>query len=490
VAAFPSYPTVHPARFRLVSAAAVVTGLLLLAAAASGRHLLPLLIVVDGVLLLAVLHRRLLRWEIATAGIVLSILLIPVTRYVLPGNLPFNLEPYRLLVGVVALGWLASLLGQPDARWRRTGFFLPLLAVGVTVVVSVGLNVGRLGGAGVQENVVKQISLFASFFVVMLLAAVAITTRRQLDVVVRALVVGGAIVAALSLVEYRTGFNAFNHLHTVLPVLTFNEAGLPAVLQERGGGSRIYGSAQHPIALSALLMMLIPLGLYMTQVSSQKRWWGATALIAMAALATVARTGTVMLLVELLVLLALRPRQMLRLWPYALPVILVMPFAAPEALGGIKSAFMPQGGLIAEQTTNAGQVSSNRLADVGPALREWSSQPLFGQGYGTRITDVRDPNSNALILDNQWLATLLETGLLGLLAVLWLFGRAVHRSGRASRRDQTPFGWLPSALAAAITGFLVGMLTFDAFAFAQVTFLCFVLIGLSVPAARLTRRNE
>ena len=53
--------------------------------------------------------------------LILVILFIPIRRYSLPGNLPFELEPYRLLVMLLLVGWGASLLVDPRIRFRRTG---------------------------------------------------------------------------------------------------------------------------------------------------------------------------------------------------------------------------------------------------------------------------------------------------------------------------------------------------------------------------------
>jgi hypothetical protein len=422
----------------------VITAALLVAAAPLGKPVIAVLLLGIVGMCAYLVHRVVLQWHVLAASIVLCILLIPINRYELPGSLPFHLEPYR---------------------------------------------VDRLSLPGVEENVIKQTSMFVSFFVVMIYVASVIKTKEQLHVVLRAIVAGGAVVAFFGLVQYRSGFNVFDHLDRVLPGLSLNIGGIPQGLEDRGGGARVYASAQHPIAFSAAMVMLVPAGFYIAREYGGRRWWIASGLILLAAMSAVARTGMVMLIVELLVLLSLKPRSIIRLWPYALPFLIVVHFAAPEALGGIKSAFLPQGGLVAEQNMNAGESSSNRLADLGPSLAEWAKTPALGQGFGTRISSPFDPNVNAFILDDQWLGTLLETGAFGFLSVLWLFARAIRRTGRAARRDRSPFGWLLAALTASIMGFAVGMFTFDAFAFFQVTFLCFVMIGLAVPAARLANQT-
>ncbi len=74
--------------------------------------------------------------------------------------------------------------------------------------------------------------------------------------------------------------------------------------------------------------------------------------------------------------------------------------------------------------------------------------------------------------------TLLELGLVGTIGWVWLLGRTVRQLSRRAREDTSPDGWLFVALAASVTAFAVGMLTFDAFSFVQVTFALFILLGL------------
>ena len=110
----------------------------------------------------------------------------------------------------------------------------------------------------------------------------------------------------------------------------------------------------------------------------------------------------------------------------------------------------------------------------------------MGKGYGTLI--VEEGRANAPILDDQWLGTLLEIGAIGAIAWLWLMVRAVRRLGRRARDDLSDSGLLAAGLAASVTAFGIGMLTYDAFAFIQVTFLFFIL--LSFAAAALAMRDD
>jgi hypothetical protein len=66
------------------------------------------------------------------------------------------------------------------------------------------------------------------------------------------------------------------------------------------------------------------------------------------------------------------------------PALAVIHLALPGTLGSLKNSFMPSGGLVAQQKSDAGQSGSGRLADLGPGLRQWQENPLFGEGYATR----------------------------------------------------------------------------------------------------------
>jgi O-antigen ligase len=292
------------------------------------------------------------------------------------------------------------------------------------------------------------------------------------------------VVAGLSIVESWTGYNAFDHIDSVLPMLQHVDA---PESSERGGKLRVMGSAQGSIALGAALAMMLPLAAYLGLRARRWFWWAAVAVMALGALATLSRTSILMLIVILAVLLWLRPKQVRRFWPVLLPAVIVVHLLLPGTIGTLRSSFFPKEGLLAQQSENAGARGSGRVADLGPALDEFSQTPVFGQGYGTRLTG-RD-KQNAQILDDQWLKTLLETGLVGALAWLWIFSRSIRRLARAAKEDQSEDGLLYVALAASIMAFAIGMVLFDAFAFIQVTFILFILLALGSVALNARDRS-
>jgi O-antigen ligase len=116
-------------------------------------------------------------------------------------------------------------------------------------------------------------------------------------------------------------------------------------------------------------------------------------------------------------------------------------------------------------------------------LHEINLHPLLGSGYGARI--FHGEAANSFIVDDQWLSTGIETGMLGVLAWAWLFTRFLRRIFAAARRERGDRGWLFTAIAASVTAFVVGMFTYDAFSFIQTMFVLFFLLGLGCASLSL-----
>jgi O-antigen ligase len=470
-------------RGQLAAIWVVVSALTILSIAATAGY--PLKVIAPALALTLVsgmAYRSILVWRNLLVLLVLLVLFIPIRRYTLPGNLPFQLEPYRLFVVFLMLAWLSALLVDSRIRIRRSGFEGPFILI---VIAALGSEIGNPARFNAESTyAVKQLSFFLSFILVFYLVVSVARRSDDLERLVFVLVTGGAIVALFTVIESRTNFNVFDHLTTVMPFL--REAPAPYVAND-GRGLRAVASAQHPIALGAALVLLMPLAIYLAQTKGQRRWGFVAGLLALGALTTLSRTAVLMLFVVGFVFLFLRPIETKRIWPILLPALVAVHIAAPGTLGTIKNSFFPKGGIVAEQDYGKGTRGSGRLADLGPSIQEWKSEPLVGQGFGTRISS--GPSANAAILDDQWLGTLLETGAVGFFAFLWLFIRALRRLFGEAKRDTSDRGWLLTALAASVAAFAVGMFTYDAFAFIQVTFLLFILLGIAASVLALPRRR-
>ena len=464
----------------LASTTIVLGSLVVLAASILGGQVRTVAPAILLVVIAVIAWKYLLAWQTLLGMTILVILLIPIKRYTLPSSLPFHLEPYRLLIGLVAVAWFTSLLIDPRVRLRGTPIDMPLLLFACAVLLSLLTNSSRV--ASLEGEVIKRTAFFVSFFVVFYMSVSVLRRFDQIELMVKVLVWGGAVVAFFALVEARTDYNVFDHLASWLPALRLGV--IPRAAQ-RGARLRVYASAQHPIALGAALVMLLPLTVHLFQQYRQRRYVLCGALILLATFATVSRTAFVMLLVLVFVYLALRPMMTRRLWPLALPLLIVIHLALPGTLGALEKSFLPKGGLIAEQQNQ--NVGSGRLATLGPALHsELAPHPLLGEGFGTRVTapDELVQIPNAPILDDQWLGIFLETGVIGGCLFAWIFIRFIRRAGHAAKNDFSARGSLLTATTASVAAYAVGMFTFDSFAFIQVTFLLFFLLGLGCAALR------
>ncbi len=423
-------------------------------------------------------------WRRSLIGLILVVLFIPIRRYVFPGSLPFQMEPYRLLVALMIALWLIALLVDPKVRTVRSNLGGPVAVILLGTVASIAANPDRV--ERYASNVAKSTMFFVSFFLVMILIVSVIRSWEDLESLVVWLAGGGVLLAILTIIEYRTGYSPFAHLDRIFPFL---KKGTDVTgVELRGGHVRPEASAEHPIALAALLIILAPLTVYLAKTRS--RLWGVgTAVMAVAAESSLSRTAVVMTITALLTLLWMRPLFTVKMLPYLLIVLVALKFVTPGAIGTLRYYFDPSNGLIANQSTDARSASQGgRLTDISPTFDQIDHDPLFGIGYGTRIRS--GPQANGRILDDQWLGNLLDTGLLATLGWVWLFTRFLRLNGRAVRGDPSDRGLLIACLSASAAAFMLGMFLFDAFSFIQVTLVMFMLLGLGTIARQIYLRDS
>jgi O-Antigen ligase len=419
-------------------------------------------------------HRTLFAWPTLIGATILVILWIPIRRFELPGALPFSLEPYRVLVFVVAVAWIGSLFVDRTVKVRGTPIDGPIIAVLVVAALSIAVNSAKLVDAAVNSSVWKSMLFLLSYPILFYVIVNVTKTYEAVERLTKILVGGGAVVAFFALVEARTQWNFFDHFGAKLPGLTF--LGPEGGDFQREGHHRVLASAEHPIALSAMLVMLVPLAIALGQSTKRRRWWLAAGLMGVASLAALSRTGVMMFLVIGIVFAVLRPGSVKQVLPFIPLGLVLVHFALPGTLGTFKELFFPPGGVVAEQSQ--GRVGSSRGASFHAGVPIVKRHPFLGQGYGTRLRGQDSGGQNSFITDDQWLGTAMDTGLIGLLAWLWLFVRSVRCIGREAKRDRGQRGLLLTGLAAGIAAFAVGMIYYDAFSFIQVTFVLFLFLAL------------
>ncbi len=448
----------------------------LTAAAFVGKGIVAVAAIVAFAAAIVAWHRLLLSWPTAIGLIFAVVLFVPIGRYSFRVELPFQLELYRVAVAGALACWMAALLVHPRVRLRRSPFHIPLALILIASLASDVVNIGRV--IPLQSVVLKSLTFFLSFMLLHYLIISVVRSRRTIEKLTKSLVSGIAVVAIFAVVEQRTAFNLFDHISDVLPFLQFDGP----VEVVRAGLIRSIGSAQHPIALGVLFAIAVPLGVALAY-GSGRRWAIPTGLILIGVMSSASRTPVVVLVVVGIVITWLKPREAMRLLPLLLPLVIVVKLALPGSIATLKNSFFPEGGLVQQQTQINPEadpmLAGGRVRLIGPSLREASARPVFGLGFATRQTGFNNPLRNAPILDNQWLSLLLEIGIVGVLGWAALFGSAVRRLGRASRRRAGPEGWLPVGFAAAIAGFGAGMFTYDSLSFVQIAFVFWIVVSLA-----------
>ncbi|MGY1796329.1 O-antigen ligase family protein [Geodermatophilus sp. SYSU D00525] len=386
------------------------------------------------------------------------------------------------IVGVVALGlWvLRRLTGAAAERPTPVHWLLLLFAASIA---------GSVVAAGLRPMVELEFTALwrgliavASWIGIALTVMDGLRTRERLERFLRVLVWLGAGLGLLGGLQFLTGIDVVPVLH--VPGLTQNTD--LGGLYERSGFNRVSGTALHSIEYAAVMSMLLPLAF--AQALRRGRSvtaWLPVLLIAGALPLTVARSGMLGLGVAL-AFAFLMTRGPQRVWLLVAVAALgvVVRALVPGLLGTISSLFT-----AGEQDISI----AGRTADYGAVADFVSESPVSGRGLFTFLPSIYR------ILDNQYLGTLIEAGVVGLVAlVLLIAGPAVlslthavalRRAAEAGGSHRPPAAdhLLPLSLGAALVAALLLFATFDGFSFPMCMGVFSVVVGAVGATWRLGR---
>lgn len=307
----------------------------------------------------------------------------------------------------------------------------------------------------------------------MLLAADGLERWDQLQAILRRIVACISVLAAIGITQFATGLNLANFI--VIPGLSRQVAFVD--LLSRGGLNRPSATTAHPLEFAAVLATCLPLALHQARFAApgiRFRRWLQVALIAAAIPLTVSRSAVLGLAVIAFVLVPTWPRQHRRR-------------AYPIVAGGIAALWVAVPSLIPllyELFSQAGSESSStsRLGAYSAAAPFIGQHPWLGQGFQTFLPQTY------FFVDDQYLTSLIETGVLGLLALLTLFvlGWRLARITRRTCADGRTRDLL-QCLAVSVATAAVSFSSFDALGYAAISGLTFLLVGCSAAAWRLAR---
>jgi len=433
------------------------------------------------VVVLFALSRR----DVTTVASIYIVLMIMMPSYLTIRDLGEAGSP-TTIVGMTALAWwIVSRLvpGQPIARGRQP-IRIAIYIFGASIILSFASAFSRAIPAveisGANRGVLEVLGLAG----IALLIADGTETLERFHVLGRRFVFWVSVLATTGIVQFLTGSTPLQSLYDHLP--GFSSSYIPAPITSRDGLRRVQATTGSPIEFGLVLACALPIAVhYAKQAPPGKRGrrWLCVLLIALALPMSLARTGFAgAAIVFVVMFVGWNARERIEAVLAVLVFTLALRAAKPGFVGTILGLF-----------TNAASDSSvthreQDLARSGFLVRQ---SFFFGRGFGTFIpSEFTPPYQPVASLDNQYLGSLIETGIFGLaclilLLLVWVFtALGARRRSRDPATRELALGLAGSALALAF-----GLYVFDVFSFATVSGTMFVLLGMTGALWRLAQQE-
>jgi hypothetical protein len=392
------------------------------------------------------------------AGFLVMVFLLPFDAIIFKVHMPANATLDRVFLVLMIAVFLASRIGNRmrGVRRRLTPVEIAVLVFGAIALLSIVLNIDRIyqqDQLGFVNKQFSQLLAYGAFFFVV----VATIRPEEVPAFTRLVIALACITAVGVIYQSRTGTNLFFSLSSTL-LGPFATVGKPPV----GDSVPIIGGpAQHALALASMLTIALPFVvlplLQARRPGERLKYLLLCGLILAADFATNEKTAIFAPIAALIVLAAYK-REMLRWAPLAIIVVIpVIHFAAPGALGNIGS-ILP--------TSSGTDYTDGRASDYPAVAPDILNNLILGRGYGTMdTTNWRTYR----ILDNQYLDTVFEVGVIGLISYLAIVFCAIMTAHRVIKRGGVR---APPALAAAAGCAAFGLVsaTYDAAGFPQAVY--------------------
>jgi O-antigen ligase len=261
----------------------------------------------------------------------------------------------------------------------------------------------------------------------------------------------------------------------VIPGL--QEAADAPILEVRGAAVRAASTATHYIEFSVIMALALPFaihyGLYGPTSRARRLYWTFTALIASAIPLTVSRTGILCAVVAVLVLAPAWN------WRLRYNLLMVGLFFAAAATAARPSLAQTLRGIFSGAGDDPSITGRTERYDM--AFYYFWQTPWLGRGTGTWVWPQYQ------FFDNQWLATLLMNGVVGVAALAALHITAIVLARIAWRRAKSASDrHLAAALLTTQVTAILASGTFDSLSFTTYAVMIAVLAGLCGAIWRLT----
>jgi hypothetical protein len=398
---------------------------------------------------------RVLPWLIA--AFIAMLWLVPFNSITLGASGPIDLRFDRLVLPILVLVWLlsAAVDRQGSPRLRLTSIHA---AIGIFVALSflsVVLDAGYLNQTLELDTAIKKLSLltaYATFFVMV----TSIVRRTEIRAFMAYTLFLAAVCSVGIIWEYRFSYNVFyvwsdKLLPGFFHVQLFDPHGVDEI-----GRRQTRGPAELGLEAASMLAMALPIAL--VGVMHASRWrqrilYGlAACLLLAAAISTYRKTAFLAPLAVVATLAFFRRRELLKLAPLAVVLLVAVHALSPGAIGAITDQ------LGSSRLSSAATVN-DRASDYDAVRPDVWSHLALGRGYGSY------EQTRYRILDSEVLHRTVETGVLGLAAYIAMIMSAIV-AARETIRSRHP-RWAPPALAAAAAAaaFLTVSTLFDAMSF-------------------------
>jgi O-antigen ligase len=368
------------------------------------------------------------------------------------------------------LAWMAAtLLGVHNPLDYRYPVRISLCTLWLVSLASYALMNRAMLNTTQQLAADRWLMQLAGVSGIVLVAAEGLRSLEDIHRVLRALIWGGAICGVIAALQFWLRLDVTPYLRTLLPGFSLNQAAGTIAIGSRGGLNRVAGTATDPIELGVATGMLLPLAVYMAMNDAKlSRWkrWLPVVCISLAISVSVSRSAILAAAVALGVLIVCLPAARRVGVLAAIPVAAVGLFVTAHGLLGTLKQFFLLG--------TSDDSISHRVNNYPYVEHLVLQAPWFGQGGGTYTAQA-----SIHILDNQYLDTAIELGLVGLAALIFFFLWPAFAALSARQRTaDLQLRELCGALAGSAFAATLCAGTFDAFGFPMFVYVLAIVIGL------------
>jgi hypothetical protein len=420
--------------------------------------------------------RRPLPWVLA--GFLAMLFLVPIDSTELRVHLPFDSRIDRAAVLVAILAWIWFRGDRKAFMHTKRSRLFPVAAASflAIAVASLLLDMQRIVNVGELTLAEKRFGLLISFLAISWFALTALRFEDLRGFASYLIGLGSAMAVGM-LIERHTGYNAFYSLSgTLLKPIATVAAAPTNIHPVYGSDGRVVvvGPTLHGLAATTMLVVVMPFALVRVFDASSRRSWllnAAAFALMLAAAAATDRKSALLVPVAIVAYMAFyRPRQVLRLAPIGLVLLVVMVhLASPGALGTLLS----RGAVESSSTTH-------RIADFTDVEPDILAHPIIGRGFGT--LNPEEPTVFR-INDNEYIDELWEVGFVGLAAYLLMIAAPAIVARRAIRAGDPTVAPLALAASAGCVAYLAANGLFDAMSFPQAPYVFFIMAALATVAA-------